>query len=1716
MFRNKTKLFLMVFLILMTIVGLSTLSAVDTNDTQNSGESSDSLVISNNVDNKIAEITTESSIKTTNNKSIKKESEIGTFTDLTTVIESSDNIILDKDYVKGESETVIELNKSLTINGNGHTITSDNGTFTSISTANITLQNIIFTGNDGKNPVITSNGNITLINVIFNNNKNTGYAAAALETTSNVTIINSTASNNTAIYGVFYFKSGSNVTVDNSNFTNCNTSNGVISAARNTNISVTNSRFLNNYAANYGGAINIQRYLYVNNSYFENNSAGIKGGAIALRGNYAEINNSKFISNYLVGERSTIQGGAIYVDQVALLTNNTMKDNKGYNGSTIFVQNGAKIAKVLVNGTNTSAIEDEEFTIVVTVTDDCNNSITGRNVTIKIGETQYTSQVIEGSAEFVITDSIEPGNYTISPIYNGAEEENQTVSSFNLEITPSPALKYRTLQALIDEAEEGSTITFTDILKRGSSEDNVTINKTITIDAKGYRINANEGHIFYITNNANVTLKNTVITNTHGREGIIANVTSGSLTLENVVILNNTAENYGAAYRGNLLYVEREGTMYLNNVTIENNTAAVIRTRGNTTLNNTIVRLNKVPQDSNSYGWINNEGGLNIYNSLFEDNLGQLSGIYSRLQVYPSIIDNSTFLRNNVSVGNGGAIQTGTNTTTITNSQFIENQVLLKGTFARKGGAIYAYGDGLTVINSTFINNVAEGGGSAIANYWGGFNVTNSILISSGSTSILYNEDEEDHQVIANNNWWGTNENPITKGYTAYGRYYDYDEEEYVECSPIVVTKWIIMNTTVTPSENFKYGDTLTIDTSFNQTMDVNGVIADYNDILPNGMNVTYTSNKNCFENNMTSVINGKTSNKYTIGSQKVVINTTSGAQTNTFEGTAIMPEPKVIILTDDTYSQFFDSEGRVILDMVPPNSELQFSGAFYNRNMVIDNSLNLTTHTVQAILNNCTITIIADGAYTNITNMIMNNTDYSTELIYLNNTNNIIIRNNTLIQNNTKDNTYAINLLSSTDITIESNNITTTGPCDDIFFDDDYIGYVVTASIMGYNSSDNIIKNNNIITNYTGDTSTYGTVESIVFMGNPMNFDEDIVADNNEITNNVIITEGKYAYGISLSGNVNDNKVTNNNLTSIGTHYANGIQLSGPASDNIISYNNINSTADNVTYGLYISTNMMGAVTDNTITYNNITANSSSIYLIEIWGISSNNISYNQLTGNNNYVLGIGGYNSNKNTITYNNITVTGDMQNKPISQDNIQVETSGVKLIGKSNDNLIQYNNISATTPNNITNTINLTGSSGNTVTNNELNTNMRNGSKSVDEQTNNNVKDNTPSNSITITLETTNDNNIQVIVKDINDNNVIRGTIEYTIGDETKTITLVDGVATIDLSDNHGIITVNVVYPENTVYNTGNATTTVTKKIKTTITLDNLDKFLSGETSMINAIVVDAEGNNVTTGNVTFTDEEGNVLGTIVLNNGVASINPFETSKISEITAKYNGNDIYEESSITSSINVKYTTNITIKDINAKINDIINLTANIDAYNVVVNEGKVIFKINGKTLRNSEGNIIYANVVNGVATIEDVKVEYNWLNKNTIVSAVYSGSSNFMNVRSSEKLMNITKRVATLEIVNDMSVYVAGQTISLSVKVMDMNSIVTGGKVVFKLNGKSLRDENGNIIYGEVNDEGVATITYTLPAKMSAKNYVVSCVYADKLYNRAEVKGTLTIKK
>ncbi|MBE6488350.1 MAG: hypothetical protein E7Z86_06520 [Methanosphaera stadtmanae] len=75
-------------------------------------------------------------------------------------------------------------------------------------------------------------------------------------------------------------------------------------------------------------------------------------------------------------------------------------------------------------------------------------------------------------------------------------------------------------------------------------------------------------------------------------------------------------------------------------------------------------------------------------------------------------------------------------------------------------------------------------------------------------------------------------------------------------------------------------------------------------------------------------------------------------------------------------------------------------------------------------------------------------------------------------------------------------------------------------------------------------------------------------------------------------------------------------------------------------------------------------------------------------------------------------------------------------------------------------------------------------------------------------------------------------------------------------------------------------------------------------------------------------------------------------------------------------------------------------------IDATKINTNltKGKVTFKVDGKTLKDANGKVIYAKVVNGTATIEDYMVPDTW-NKHSTIQAVYSGSSELAKI-SSEK--------------------------------------------------------------------------------------------------------------
>ena len=108
-----------------------------------------------------------------------------------------------------------------------------------------------------------------------------------------------------------------------------------------------------------------------------------------------------------------------------------------------------------------------------------------------------------------------------------------------------------------------------------------------------------------------------------------------------------------------------------------------------------------------------------------------------------------------------------------------------------------------------------------------------------------------------------------------------------------------------------------------------------------------------------------------------------------------------------------------------------------------------------------------------------------------------------------------------------------------------------------------------------------------------------------------------------------------------------------------------------------------------------------------------------------------------------------------------------------------------------------------------------------------------------------------------------------------------------------------------------------------------------------------------------------------------------------------------------------------------------------------------------------------------------------------------------------------MNITKKTATMTMTTNTTTVKPGQTIKITVKITEKDTNVNEGRVLFKVNGKTMRDNEGYIIYHEVKD-GLVTITYTIPENARAQDYTFTCVYGNKLYNRNDVNSTITVVK
>ena len=201
--------------------------------------------------------------------------------------------------------------------------------------------------------------------------------------------------------------------------------------------------------------------------------------------------------------------------------------------------------------------------------------------------------------------------------------------------------------------------------------------------------------------------------------------------------------------------------------------------------------------------------------------------------------------------------------------------------------------------------------------------------------------------------------------------------------------------------------------------------------------------------------------------------------------------------------------------------------------------------------------------------------------------------------------------------------------------------------------------------------------------------------------------------------------------------------------------------------------------------------------------------------------------------------------------------------------------------------------------------------------------------------------------------------------------------------------------------------------------------------------------------------------------------------------------------------------------------------------DSNDKMINEGYVIFKINGITLKD-DGKLtgtslpLKVRVLNGVAATA-INLDLD-MKSATKYIASYLGTKKYNSSVSNEAKIQVSKRNASIEVSSDKKTIKQGQVLTITAKVYD----TTKGKkstnltkyddefVFFKVNGITLKDSNGQMLKAKIKN-GIATVNYTIPLGLSCvtdgktmtiKNHTILAQFYNKNYQE-DIRNTSTFQ-
>ncbi|MBR0472117.1 MAG: hypothetical protein IJI98_05415 [Methanosphaera sp.] len=329
------------------------------------------------------------------------------------------------------------------------------------------------------------------------------------------------------------------------------------------------------------------------------------------------------------------------------------------------------------------------------------------------------------------------------------------------------------------------------------------------------------------------------------------------------------------------------------------------------------------------------------------------------------------------------------------------------------------------------------------------------------------------------------------------------------------------------------------------------------------------------------------------------------------------------------------------------------------------------------------------------------------------------------------------------------------------------------------------------------------------------------------------------------------------------------------------------------------------------------------------------------------------------------------------------------------------------------------------------------------------------------------------------------------------------------------------VSVEYLGNDTINSAKANTTF-KVIKkdAKISINPIHNTKVGNTS-ITGKLVDEQNNPISGKTVTVKVNDQTITTTTDKNGNYQVVTTNAKEGLNNVTVTFTDDQYNTGKATTGFTASKLKTKVTVESVNGIIGEDITLTAHVtDENGKPVTGGNLVFKLNGRSLRTDgrfdtdKAEPIKFKVENGLVTFTMKADLYLRAGKN--ITASYSGSYMYESAKGNVAQANIKKRTAQISVKvtprkakQDTDIVFTATLKDVTQKASNKECLTTGASVLFKVNGVTLKDKNGNKIQvpaksNVVNYEyHVARGTAGYDHNGNIRNYTVEAVYVNNLF-------------